>query len=251
MPLANLSKQTANSSKGNYVELKPGKQVIVQILDENAVELHRHWVADGSGKRFSVRCIGPMCPYCIRNASIGYNKEHPDYVPVQRRYAINVLDLTPVKLCPHCGGVSDATANKCSSQGCGANLSEVEAAPENRVKILERGRRLFEQLNTLADNPHPMAGGKVLPIQSYPIMLVASGEGTDMTIMTIPLPPNDVKTSDWEKLDPTKTFTLNVDELKYLMAGGVLSDILAQRRAASDVASTTTAKAEPEEEIAF
>ena len=247
MPLANFSKLQSNTPKDTYVEIKTGKQTIVQILDKEAVELHRHWVVDGSGKRFSVRCIGPSCPYCVRNASVGYNRDHPDYVPIQRRYAINVLDLTPARLCPSCGTANPAGAQFCESPTCHADLREVEPAPLKKVKILERGRRLFEQLSALEGMPNPMAGGKMVPIQNYPIMLVANGEGTDMTILTVPLPPNDINPDEWEKLDPSKSFTLTVDELKYLMSGGVLSDILAQRRASRDTAQPKVT----EEEVPF
>ena len=236
--------RTFKRTSGKYLKIVSGVPCVILILDEHPTTIGKHWITDGAGRRVGLTCIGKsVCPICIRNQQIGYNKEHPDYIPFQSRYRINVLELTPVKKCPKCDTAYPQAAALCNLDGCNTALSDVEIVPLNEVKILERGPQLMERLNALEAMPH-FSTGTPLPLQSYPILLVATGSGRQMDINPVPQAPIDVDTSIYEKFDLTAGVILTPEEITYLLEGGVYRDILAAREAdtkteATDVATTS------------
>jgi len=223
--------RTFKKTSGTYLKIVSGVPNVILILDEHPTMIGKHWITDGAGRRVGITCIGPnVCPICIRNQQIGYNKEHPDYISFQRRYKINVLDMTPAKKCPKCGAAYPQAATVCSNDGCGTDLSRVVVAPLNEVKILERGPELMGRLNALENIPH-FSTGTPLPLQSYPILLVANGIGTEMDINPVPQALIDIDRSIYEKLDLTVGVVLSSEEITYLLEGGVYRDVLAAREA--------------------
>lgn len=219
--------------KNIYLKIVSGIPCKIQILDKTSTTIPKHWITDGSGRRVGLICPGKdVCPICIRNLEISYNRDHPDYIPLQRRHRVNVLDVTEVKRCPNCEAVYVASVapDVCTSEGCGTNLSEVPVEPLREVKILERGRTLMEQFNALEKTSNP-ATGKIEPLQSYPILLIATGAGIDMVIVAIPQAPTNEDVEQYEKFDLTQGLELSPDEIQYLLNGGVLRDVLAARSA--------------------
>jgi len=239
--------------KTNYLKIVSGVPTVVRILDKHAVVVFRHWLRDGEGRSVGVNCVGPdHCPICQRNAQLGYNKDHPDFIPSRKRYRVNVVDLTPVKRCSKCDAayVSTTAPSVCTADGCGGDLSGVAATPLDEVKILERGQSLMRQFNALEKAPHPMSG-EVLPLQAYPIMLIATGKGMDMVITVVPQMVQEI-THEYELFDLTSGLELTPDETVYLMEGGNLSEILAERKAAREtVASDFPSSGESKERIPF
>lgn len=233
MTFATIKEPVKFSSKTQYLRIISGLPVTIQIMDTNSTSIGKHWITDGSGKRIGLTCAGSdTCVICRRNAEIGYNRENPDFVPLQNRYRVNVLDLTPVKICPKCEAVYHGRAVPvvCSGDGCNTNLSEVVAGPLNEVKILERGRTLMEQFNAFEEEVHP-ATGKVEPLQSFSIMLIATGSGKNMVIAAIPQAPTGIDLSQYEKFDLNQGLQLDNDEIRFLLTGGSLSDVLSARKA--------------------
>ena len=238
MPFATFTITTFKSGSDTFLKITPGVPVTIQILDETSTVIDKHWMTDAAGRRVGIVCPGKdVCPICQRNAEINYNREHPDYIPLQHRHRVNVLDLTPVKRCPKCGATYPETASPtvCSVDGCGASLDGVQSEPLAEVKILERGRRLMEQFNNFQNTPH-VSTGKVEPLQSYPFMLIASGSGTQMVVTAIPQEPRGIDPNQYEKLDLNQGLKLDADEIRYLLSGGALKDIFAARKA--EVATT-------------
>jgi len=243
MAFAKLEDDSPNTSsrKTNYLKIVPGVPTVIRILDDHPVKVFKHWVRDGAGRMVGVRCLGPSdCPICQRNAQLGFNRDHPDYIPSRKRYRVNVVDLTPVKRCPKCGAAYAATAapSLCSVDGCGGNLSNVQPEPLDEVKILERGPQLMGQFNALEMAPHPMTG-EHMPIQAYPIMLVATGKGKDMVITVVPQMIKDI-THEYEPFDLDGGLVLTAEEVTYLLEGGNFSDILEERRASFEASGSDT-----------
>lgn len=254
MPFANVESRTG-TRRNIYLKIVSGIPNKIQILDKSSTIIPKHWITDGSGRRVGLICPGQdICPICTRNKEIGYNSEHPDFISRQLRHRVNVLDLTEVKRCPGCDAIYATTAapSTCSGDGCGMNLSEVSVGPMCEVKILERGRTLMEQFNALELTPHPTTGN-VEELQSYPIMLVATGTGIDTVIVAIPQAPTGEDVSEYEKFDLTQGLKLTPDEIQYLLNGGVLRDVLAARtaEAVTSAEATSTSKPLKSEDIPF
>jgi len=231
-----------------YLKIVTGVPSVVVIMDEHPVLIGKHWITDGTGRKIGLRCPGQdVCPICQRNAQVRYNKDDPNYIPLQRRYRLNVLDLTPVIKCPECGAMYAATGDTsrliCDNDSCGAQLGNITSEPAKTVKILERGRRLMEQFNALEGMPHPFTG-KAEKLQTYPIMLVATGSGRDMVIAAIPQAMSDENLDSYEKYNLQDDLVLTSDEISYLLDGGAYNDVLSARRA------DTQAQSEAEDTLA-
>lgn len=229
--------------------------VVIIIMDDKSLTVYKHWITDSSGRKVGLRCLGRNdCPICIRNMEINYNREHPDFVRSQKRYRINVLEVTPVKACPNCEAVYPSGAVRCTTDGCAADLASVEAKPLCQVKILERGKTLMQQFDALAESPH-FSTDEVLPIQSYPIKLVATGAGRNMTITVLPQMLMDVDLSKYEKYDLDSDLLLTSDEITSLLGGTLYRDILAARRAMTETrgafAEARTEEMAKDKEIPF
>lgn len=230
-----------------FLRITTGVPVTVIIMDDNPTPQPKHWITDGAGKRLGLNCPGErICPICLTNQRIGYNKKHPDFISLQRRYAVNVLDVTPVKRCPTCEAPhrADFEGDTCSIEGCNTSLADVEAEPLLKVKILERGRTLMGQISALETIPHPFSG-KVMKLNEFPIMLMATGSGTEMVITAIPQAPMDVNLDEYERHDFSELLVLTPEEISHLLEGGTFRDVMAARNAAAE--TTVDAK----EEIPF
>ena len=247
MAFANLDTYGGGSGRtgSKYLKIVTGVPSVIIIMDEHPDLVGKHWITDGTGRKIGLRCPGQdICPICQRNREINYNRDHPDYIQLQRRYRLNVLDLTPVIRCPECVAAYPATGDTsrlvCTNDTCGAQLGNIESEPLKEVKILERGRRLMEQFNALESTPHPFTG-KAEKLQTYPIMLVATGSGRDMVITAIPQAMSDENLDSYEKLDLQSGLILEPEEIKYLIEGGSYNDVLSARRAQTQTPRESTA----------
>ncbi len=233
-----------------WLKVQEGSPVIVQILDEHPTEVSTHWMADSSGRKLGFTCPGlSLCPACQRNNQIQWNREHPDYVSKSRRYRLNVLDLTPITVCPECGAeyYGSATPEVCSVDGCNKELGSVEPIESKTVKVLEKGPKFMQQLNALDSEEHPLVGER-LRIWEFPIKIIARGSGLDMVTIVHPLMPrDDIDFDEYEKLDLHEIgLQLEPEEIEYLLEGGTYSDLFAARSADAAVEED-----EEEEEVPF
>ena len=90
--------RTADFNRPVFLRMREGYQLIVRILDSHAEKVLKHWI---NSSKTSVLCLGDECPICQQNETI--RRENPKtfqkikgYIPVQRRWMVNILDRTPV-----------------------------------------------------------------------------------------------------------------------------------------------------------
>jgi len=225
----------SNYRKTEHIDLSPG-QTIIRILDtpEEAYKYSTHYV-----KRLYVKCLGEDCPICASNMRI--YAENPDnyrdvagWTPKADRYAVNVFDKTPVKICPNCSKEvkKNGTSYPPICVGCNQPIVEVVEAPLNKIKVLAKGVTVADLLNGIHESVLD-AGGDKLGINNFDLVLYVTGTGKNQTISPIPLTdktaPVDVGAQ--EKFDLTKiAIELTPEEIIDLQKGISLKDIFASRR---------------------
>lgn len=264
----------ASSSVSRFMKLEEGKPALVQILDSTAIEYFKFWFRDSTGRWVAYASPGyEKCPLTQRNRTLG-SKDHPDYIRPQYTYAVNVLDVTPYKKCPECSNAFYPTDAPATCE-CGKGLTDVKPEPLNLVRVLERGKRLFSQLNTLDqgtpvlnDSGEPSydengeqvfqpivfdANGNPLRITEYVVQIVRTGAGT--ATVTTPVPMLHIPSADPNKYkddlyDLPQSMDLTPEEVLSIVENRVpLADILAARRA--DVESEEENKVESKEDSLF
>jgi len=238
-----------------FIKLQTDTPTVLQILEPEVTKekniIWRHYIPQAlrkSGQRgMPIVCPGmDVCPICIKNKTLP-DRNHPEYISPQKRVVVNVLDLTPVRVCELCQTENETT--ECSY--CGFNLSEVAPTPRNEVKLLERGTTLFSQLAaceetvTVPYNPDdprndPDAYNDAKPgdevpagITTFPITIITkrSPKG-DITTTPVPGRPNSLDWRDYQdKLLNIKEsyIILEPSEIMQLLAGGSLSEVLKAR----------------------
>jgi len=247
MSFANIPERQEFESKyqkPTWIRLDAG-QYVVRILDDAPVESYKHWV-----RGVSLVCIGEGCPVCENNAQI--REEYPDdfkdvrgYSPRSLRYAVNVLDKTPVKVCPQCKSENprDVTGQfppVCLN--CHAVLPEdLVPTTVDQVKILDRGVQLFEQFNTVEatiNDPltSPLFTGaegekKHYDLKDIDIALIVKGQGNSKTVVPVAIYKGlDPVPEGLEKFDLEKAkLVLDRDEMVNVMSGVRLRDVLIAR----------------------
>lgn len=217
----------------SYLELTPGNHVI-RLLESSPKVFDSHWI-NGT----SIKCLGDDCPICQNNYRLIREdrskekafKKAKDWCPSTARYFINVYDRTVVKTCPECGydNTKAGTSFPTSCGKCNASLVETVASPSNKVKVLSRGIRLFEQFETYSQNVQDETG-EPKPITSYDYVLIVSPTSDPKL-----LPQegkNDVVNVDKESLfDLTSPLiTLSVEEIAEFKRGVALKDIFVARK---------------------
>jgi len=234
MPFANIDSTNMfpQAKKVEFLTLKPG-QTVIRILDANAVLYLTHYLEGAT-----VMCTGDGCPICQSNERLIVDnpetyKNIKAYSPRIRRYHVNVLDRTLMKVCPSCNTEMKKIGNSfpAACTNCNTMLLEVKEAQSNKVKVLSRGVQLFEQFNALEESVLDDKGNP-MPITSYDIVLSVSGTGRQTKITAIPLANKNEPVNVDEKslFDLTKTIIkLNNEEMIDLQKGISLRDIFAAR----------------------
>jgi hypothetical protein len=231
-----------------YLKFIEGYPSVVRILDNKAQHLRKHWI---NKLRTSILCLGTeTCPICINNA--GIRAENPKnfrsirgYIPIQNRYVVNVLDRTPVVVDPDPEHSEEYPSKQgdfpaVSSDGQ-RSLVGIEPQPSNTIKLLERGRTLFEQFLALHqetgefdDDENLVSGG----ITSFDLKLVTMGEGREKVVSPIALMQNNddvVPILDKLELAPHVLSALGLlltpEEVEQVAYGGAtIGDIFTKRR---------------------
>lgn len=229
-----------------YLKFVEGMPLIVRVLDNRAYHVRKHWI---NSQRLSVLCLGDACPICERNAQI--RKEFPNnfrnqrhYIARQNRYMINVLDRTPVVIDEETGDeyyAKQGVFPSVTSDGQ-RSLANVQPQPSNTVKILERGKTMFEQLKAyheemgeFDEDGHAIKGG----LTTFDLKIITMGKGLDKVISPMPLPQNNDDVSGILEELELETYVLSSigiqlapDELEKVAYQGVsLRDVFAERRA--------------------
>lgn len=239
MTFANIDERKTFDSnskfrKTEYIQLAQGEN-LVRFL-ENATDHYAHFV-----NRAYVACIGEDCPICENNKKIIYEdrdnfRDNKSYRPRSQRFYVNVMDKTRAKTCSACGTVTK-NLSLVTCPACASVLSEIQ--PLNKIKVLAKGRELFESLVMLS-NTIRNANDEVIPITQYDWSLVVSG--TEKNTKTSPLPrwvPGQENEQDLlgQELFPLDSVLpqLTREELVDLLNGASLKDIFAIRKAAKQV----------------
>ena len=245
--MAYVSEAPKAKESSKFVKIVVGIPVILQVIDPDAVSKWQHWLKDSEGKNASVKCTGKAtCPVCAKNAQLGPDGyKSPAFVKLQKRYMVNVVNLTPVKR----GSDGEPYLPMKDKTGKlvypvadvkGNSLAEVKAEPMNEIQILERGPELFSQLDQLNQavvdpkDADPINGMK-LGLMNFPVQLMAAGEGRDMKVSVTPLvgSPLTINSDDYQskKVDLSAGFAFTTDEVQAILDGVKVSDILAARAA--------------------
>lgn len=239
-----------------YLRFVEGSPLLVRILDKTAYSVDKHWIQKVNT---SVICLGEQCPICKHNEEL--RAESPNtfrrskgYIGINRRYLVNVLDRTPVLKDVETGIEYYASKGKFPTLDSSGEKSLVglEPEPSNTIKILERGRELFEQLSMIHNETIKLdAGEGGEPVESggltsFDVKLVTMGRGKDTVITVMPMLTNndDVESVLTEKeLEPhilsTVGILLSPDEMVDLTRGISLKDIFAKRRAEEEISDVT------------
>lgn len=195
--------------------------------------------------RATIRCLGSDCPICQNNKVLKAQnpdaKNLPGYNSPSIRHYFNVLDRTPVKVCPSCG-----TENKMSAgtteflpmcKKCGSMIVQQPVVISNKVKVINisdtNAQQLVELQNTTLDE-----SGEKVGLENFDIIFTSMKAGDRKNIF-----PQADKTAN-DKLEDLAEFCYNLenivislepDETKNLMSGVSLRDIFIARRGGTAV----------------
>lgn len=219
----------------------------IRILDETAHDEWLHFVRTPTHERgIYLTCLEDDCPICIQNRQI--IAENPEtfrdvkgYWSRSKRWYVNVLDRTEVKVCPECQweNKKDVTMqfpNTCLNRECNALLTEVEPHQSGKVKILAKGKRLFEPLEKNIFRVNVDEDGEPIPLTKYDIILHVVGTGRDTQTLPVKTDVNDeVGVPEDALYDlPSIPLRLEPSEVLDFLKGVSLRDIFAARRGEVD-----------------
>lgn len=200
---------TEKRTSFDYVKFTTAYRVVLRMLNPEAREVWKHFikVANG-GKGWGVVCPGRYeCPIEQSVAHLTREDEERKAVIARRKFVINVLDRTPYTTCKSCGTATPG--KKCIS--CQADLKQHDFAPLNKVKILEQGPRLFNEVLNNVDRLQREELGK--EITEYDLTFSTQGEGRERSIAAIPQPAaplNEAWLNDPETGEPQALFDLDL-----------------------------------------
>lgn len=240
------TKERTEFRKPAYMELTSGSHTI-RILQTNAKGYFQHWLGG------PVECLGDDCPQCALNKKLlvdnnnDFNaaKKVTGFNWRQERAAVNVLDRTPVKICPQCSkevkAIDDVFSAACPS--CGHFIQKVPAKPLNVVKIFSRAASVFQKLD-LFDKSTLDEDGEKIGLTNFDIELLVSGN-TTIPRKTSNMDEVMVKEEALYDLDSV-VMSLTPEEMAQRMRGVSFKDIFAARRAedVSEVEHTSTDEVE-------
>jgi hypothetical protein len=228
----------------DYIKLENNVPVKVQLIPKAAEKVYKHWFPT-MGKKLPLKCLGNECPLCSRNQAVDYDKDHKDFIARQESTLINVLDLTPSKICPKCSSINPKNAVKCTSDGCDQMLVDVEVQPMNVVRYIDAsytlGKRIEGDIEGNLDNmgvwvkksddDHPT----IKQVASLPIaikMFPISEKKSDYNI-PFPLEYDKINTEDYlDKAFSAKDvgIELNYNEMMMLIAGSTFKEVMESRK---------------------
>lgn len=241
-----------------YLKLVEGIPVSIQILDEHPVVIFRHWLVDNAGRKLPVKCLGFNCPICLQNKQLGEDyKKHKDYNPSQKRYLINVLNVSLCKKTPS-GEIflpfRSADGNLVFPEKDSKGNSLIELAPEplNQVFILERGPQLFKEIDGIDNNTFDEDGNRYrLPQLVLKLVSVPDNKQKPVSVEAI---INSKYLSDPSKFEDKKFefssgLVLEASEIQAVLDGTTFTDILAAKNAENEAAKQITMSSS--EEISY
>jgi len=217
--------QARPTFSSNFLKLTAEHQTVIRILDEEPIVVFQHFVSKGhpsfpkanAGKGMSFSCpndaTNNTCPICAYNKKEwAIDKKSPNVLKKRKTYAFNVLERTMVVVCPKCGNEMFESGkvfpDRCS---CGADLTKVDAAPRNKIMILQKGQTIIDQLDMYEKDPD------LGDVRGYDIKIDTKGSGTKVVYTCVPkqvvtLNLEEILGADWEtKLFDIKSIVAPMD----------------------------------------
>jgi hypothetical protein len=230
--------ETKKRTSAQYVKFSEDYRVVLRILDTNARTIWKHWVAEANGGRgMMANCpntaTNRICPIDKQLDQLANDDPRKIERKAKRRFTVNVLDRTPVTVCPACNAVTPGK----TCQSCHTDLKKAEFVPLNKVKILEGGPELFNKtLNTVEKIQFEDFG---VDITGYDINFTTTGKLRDRKIAALPKEPEELPEGaldDPETGEQQSVYDLDllseptsVEEIELMMNGATLEEILAVR----------------------
>jgi hypothetical protein len=244
------SSNKGNFKKTEYLKLTPGTHII-RIIQDTGRKYYHHWMGSG------VECLGDDCPQCKLNRQImddiggdfetSYKqaKKVEGFIPRQPRGAVNVLDRTPIKVCPNCGHenrpISNVHPAVCSE--CAQSILNIEPKVTNKIKVFSRAATVFEQIDdldksVLDENKEPIG------VRNFDIALHVVGN------QTVPVPTDNRDTVEFNEEDlfdlDFVVLRLTEEEMEKRMKGVSFSEIFKARNATKEVETESVVQADEE-----
>lgn len=221
----------SDRKKNEFMQVGQGVHTI-RILQPQAKTFPTHFFKSTFA---TVLCLEDECPVCNNNRALWNQfdreaKKQQGYNPRQYRFYVNVLDKTPAKTCDKCNvDYKDLRITICTK--CGEVLP-AEAKPINKVKILNKGTTLRDDLDSI-DRAIQNNSGEPIGLMNYDIVLMVSG--TQQDTKTTPVPKTDATEPIPEGLElfDLENIVIRLDPSEMLDAqrGVTLKDIFSARKA--------------------
>lgn len=227
--------ENSNKSKVSYgsdfIKINSEHSSVVRVMDASPETSVSHYVPKGhhafptanAGKGMSFMCPGKDCPICAWNKEQrSKNPTTKDVLNGRRVYTFNVLDRTPVVVCPSCGAEYYESGNSYPSEcECGKDLSNTLPAPRNKIQIMQKGKKIIDQFKSFEQE------SELGDLREYDIKLDTRGQKTETVTTCIPRAKTkiDMKAvvgADWkDKLYDCKQAVapLSVDAIKKILEG--------------------------------
>jgi hypothetical protein len=224
--------------KTRFLAFTPGKH-IVRILGQPLTQ-YIHFVPFSKA---TLACLGDDCPICKNNRKLmiespeDYSKQS-GFLYKQRRHLMNILDRTPVKVCPQCQnenkrGITGKFSANCWS--CNTFITEVPVINSNKVKVATISETNAARLNNkmmsnLDENENP------IPLNEIDVIFESAIVNNKKDIAPSLSENRDkVEVPEDALYDLSKiTIKLTSDEIINHLKGVSLKDIFAARKSTAN-----------------
>jgi len=202
----------------------------VRILQPQAKTVPTHFF---NNTKTTVLCLGDDCPVCANNKKLISQfpetfRDQRDYVKINYRFFVNVLDKTVAKTC-ECGKEYKNLAMTICT--CGKVLNN--PAPLNKVKVMSKGITLRDDLDSI-DKAILDNQGTPIGLVNYDVVLMVSGTGRDTKVTPVPRTEANqpVELNGQELFDVEKAYiVVTPAEMLDVQRGISLKDIFSARKA--------------------
>jgi hypothetical protein len=208
--------------KKQYAVIQEGKPLLFQLLDEKATMFIVHTLKTSDGRWVKVPHVADST---LLNEA-WFNKQYPQTV----KYQTNILEVTPYVVNEKSGSKFSVLSGRAPERDPvnGDDLRNLPRTPLNEVKILEGGKTLFGQLNSLIGSL--MAENPSLDMHKVVFQLQASGSGKNK--VTTVFPRTDIQGQDYTKYSGYELILTEFtdEEISKMLKGVALKEIFAARR---------------------
>lgn len=223
----------SNYRRTEFIDLPVGSSY-VRFLDPEEKVYATHFTHNAT-----FECLGEECPICKNNQKMFFEhgKEAPKmqgFVSQRQVGYINVLDRTPVKICPNPECQHEVKKNGVNfppaCPKCNASLAGVQAKPLDKVKMMAKGKKVFDQLALADVSVLDEVTQTPIGFNNYDFEVIVIGGNTPPVLKALPERNDKVEVPEEMLFDADKAIIhLNADEITDLLRGVSLKDILKAR----------------------